>query len=191
MDKNFLLFLGNLLTNAARGQEQLDTMVKWMQQGFKGSDELTALFQKSYQLDLMSESQAAYFKIWEKATSDFQKSFADFFALFGVVPRSQHTDLLTKYEELKAKAASMEETIGHLRALLGQRHLHQEELHQGYQELVERQTADFQKLMKGMTGFFNVEAAKPEKSPEKKRAASSTRKKEGVTTPSSKRTRKS
>jgi hypothetical protein len=191
MDKNFLLFLGNLLTNAARGQEQVDTMVNWMQQGFKGSDELTALFQKSYGLDLMSESQAAYFKIWEKATGDFQKSFSDFFGLFGVVPKSQYTELMTKHEELKAEAAAMEGTIRNLQTLLGQRHLQQDAVHQGYQELVERQTADFQKLMKGMTGFFTVEAATPEKSPEKKRAASSTRKKEGATTPSSKRTRKS
>lgn len=188
MDRNFLLFLGNFFTNAARGQEQLDAMVKWMQEGFKGSDEMTALFKKSYGLDIVSESQAASFKVWEKAVSDFQKSFADFLALFSVVPLHRYTDLLAQHEALKKKAAEQEETISHLRGLLGQRNLHQEALHRGYRELIEKQTDDFQKLLEGMAGAFTAGTKKEEPTPLEK---SPSRKKERTQTPFAKCTTKS
>ena len=191
MDKNFLLFLGNFLTNAAKGQEQLDVMVKWMQQGFKGSDELAALFRKSYGLDVLSESQTAYFKVWEKALVDFQKSFTDFLSLFGVVPLSQYRELLTKYESLKQKEAEQEEMIGHLREILGRRNIHQEELHQGYRELLAKQTDDFQKLVKGMADAMTGGLPNKETTPAKKRATSPSQKKERIGNPARKRTRTS
>ena len=73
MDRQFLQFWGDFFTNSAKGQKQMEDMTKWMQQGFKGFDDLTALFQKTYGLDRLSESGDNYLKMWEKAVKQERK----------------------------------------------------------------------------------------------------------------------
>ena len=60
MDKNFLEFWGNFFINAAKGQQQLEDMGQWMSQGFKGFEELTAMFRKCYGLDQLSPDAPDY-----------------------------------------------------------------------------------------------------------------------------------
>ena len=75
MDRHFLEFWGNLLLTAAKSQKQLEEMAKWIQQGFSGFEDLTAMFHKSYGLDRLTEGSSDYLKRWKKAEADFRKSY--------------------------------------------------------------------------------------------------------------------
>ena len=152
MDKHFLEFWGNFLLNAARGQEQLEEMTKWIQQGFTGFDLLSEMFRKCYGLDEKSLDDSS---AREKAQADFQKSFKDYLSLFGVVPKEQHLDLVKKYEELRQRVTGLEETNRHLRMLLEDKGFDQSKVITGLQELMVEQGEQFRKLMESFTGLYN------------------------------------
>lgn len=173
MDKDFLRLLGNFLTRCAEGREEFGALARGLDHGCKSADAFAAFFRTLYGLDPGAEARDASVKAWEQAVGDFQKSFQELFASFGAVPVNQHLELKEKYEAVLAEKAALEETVRHLRQLLGQRQLGQEELNRGYQELLERQTAEFQKLAMGMTEFFGGKSAPPAKTT---RAASRDRK---------------
>lgn len=161
MDKHFLEFWGNFLINAAKGQKQIEDISKWMQQGFEGFDELTAMFRKFYSLEHMEKDTPAYMETWKKASENFQKSFKDYLRLMGVVPKDEHLALVKKYEELKEKVAAQEETIKHLRMLLEEKKVEmQGELVQGFQEIIEKQSEQFQETMETLSRFFKKDKNK-------------------------------
>ena len=155
MDKHFLEFWGNFLINAAKGQKQMEDMSKWMQQGFEGFDDLTGMFKKFYGLEHIEKDTPAYMETWKEASEKFQESFKDYLRLMGVVPKDEHLALVKKYEDLKEKLAAHEETIKHLRMLLEEKKVEtQGELVQGFQEIIEKQSKQFQETMETLNRFF-------------------------------------
>jgi hypothetical protein len=159
VDRHFLEFWGNFLINAAKGQKQMEDMAKWMTQGLKGFEDLTTMFRKFYGLDNLSESAPDYVKTWEKAARDFQKSFQDYLNLFGVVPRHEHLNLVREYAALKEKVVAQEETIKHLRMLLEEKGMDLEQIVRGYQDLIKKQTDQFQRLMEGLGDSLGKETS--------------------------------
>jgi len=161
MDRHFLEFWGNFLINVAKGQKQMEDMSKWMQQGFEGFDELTGMFKKFYGLEHMEKDTPTYMETWKQASENFQKSFKDYLRLMGVVPKDEHLALVKKYEELKEKVAAQEETIKHLRMLLEEKKVEtQGELVQGFQEIIEKQSEQFQETMETLSRFFKKDKNK-------------------------------
>jgi len=158
VDKHFLEFWGNFLINAAKEQKRMEEMSKWMQQGFKGFDDLTEMFKKFYGLEHMEKDTPAYMDTWEKASENFLNSYKDYLNSMGMVSKDEHLTLIKKYEELKEKAAAQEETINHLRLLLEEKKTEsQEELVQGFQDLIEKQSKQFQETMETFGSFFQKE----------------------------------
>jgi hypothetical protein len=158
MDKEFMKFWGTLLLNAAKGQEQWENMTQWMQQGFKGFEDLNALFQKAYGLEQTPQHTSDYLENWKKAQESFVRSFTDFCSAFGFVPKDDYLTLVKKYEELKSKVESQEETIKHLRLLLVEAGAAEQDAVSGkLNDLVVQQTEQFQKLMAGFSGMFEKE----------------------------------
>ncbi|TFG37311.1 MAG: hypothetical protein E4H39_02405 [Syntrophobacterales bacterium] len=171
MDKQFINFWVDFLTNYMKTQEQMEDMSAWMEQGFKGFDELTELFQKSYGLDRLSESTANHLTMWEQSTKDFERSLTEYLSLMGVVPKQEHLELVEKYEALKEKSASQEETIVHLRQLIEGKQLDQKELHTGFETLIKKQSDDFNRLVETMGDIgAKEEPVKQKPSPGKKKA---------------------
>jgi len=161
VDRHFLEFWGNFLINAAKGQKQMEDISKWMQQGFEGFDELTGMFKKFYGLEHMEKDTPAYMETWEKASEKFQESFKDYLRLMGVVPKDEHLTLVNKYEELKDKVAAHEETINNLRMLLREKKAEtQGELVKGFQEILEKQSEQFQETMETFGRFFKKDKNK-------------------------------
>jgi hypothetical protein len=152
MDRHFLEFWGNFLLDAAKNQKRMEDLVKWINQGSKGFEDLTALFRTAYGLNGMREGSPDYLTAWKESSEAFRKSLEDYIGLLGAVPRSEHLTLIQKYEELKQKSSEQEETIKHLRTLLAQKELDQGDMARGLQDLIHNQTDQFQELMKG---FFN------------------------------------
>jgi hypothetical protein len=166
MDRHFLEFWGNFLINAAKGQQQLDDLTQWMQQGFKGFEELSTLFRKAYGLQKPPESTPDYQQTWHKATREFKESLNAYFSLMGVIPLSEHLALLEKYEALKKENADQLKTIQRLRDLL-QQDSGQTAVVENFKELVSRQNEQFQKLMDSF-GSYAKEASGGAKKPPKK-----------------------
>jgi len=155
VDKNFLEFWGNFLINSAKEQKRMEDLSKWMQQGFKGFDDLTEMFKKFYGLEQMEIDSPAYMDTWQKASENFLNSYKDYLNLMGMVSKDEHLTLIKKYEELKVKAAAQEETINHLRLLLKEKKTEsQEKLVQGFQNLIEKQSKQFQETMETLGSFF-------------------------------------
>ena len=68
--------------------------------------------------------------------------------LLGVVPLDEHLALVRKYEELKEKVASQEETIKHLRLLFAEGKKEEfQEVSGRFEELAKKQGEQLQKLM--------------------------------------------
>jgi hypothetical protein len=158
MDPHFLEFWGNFLVNASKEQRRLKDLYKWMQQGFNGFDDLTEMFRKFYGLDHMEKDTPAYMETMKKASENFLESFKDYLDLMGMVPKDKHLALVQKYEALKEKVADQEETIKNLQLLLEEKRAEsQGELVQGFQDLIEKQSKQFQKTMETFGSFFKRE----------------------------------
>jgi hypothetical protein len=148
MDKNFMEFWGNFLLNAAKSQQQVEDLTKWMKSGFSGFEEFSSLFQKAYGLEKVDKESPDYSKLWAGAQENFTQSFKDYLALLGVVPLDEHLALVRKYEELKEKVASQEETIKHLRLLFAEGKKEEfQEVSGRFEELAKKQGEQLQKLM--------------------------------------------
>ncbi|MCX5888006.1 MAG: hypothetical protein NTY36_00975 [Deltaproteobacteria bacterium] len=155
MDKHFLEFWGNSLLNAAKGQKQLEDMTAWVQQGFKGFEEMTTLFLKFYGLDNVTKDSPDYFAAWKKAEEEFRQSFNDYLSMLGFVAKNEHVELVRKYEELKEKFDSQEETVRHLRLLLSESKLKdQAELAKPFEDLIRDQNNQFQNLVDKFSKAF-------------------------------------
>ena len=154
MDRQFLEFWGNYLLAAARGQKQLEDLSQWIHQGLSGFEELTAMFKKIYGLDPPSGEDADSSNAWQKAATNFSKSFNAYLDLLDLVPKSEYRALEEKLDALQKKVAEQENTIQVLRQLLAEKGTYQGETAKVLQDLVNKQAEAFETLMKDM-----VEAA--------------------------------
>ena len=158
MDKHFLEFWGNFMLNAARSQKHLEELTEWVHKGFTGFEDFSSLFRKIYGLEETSAGSADSVSTWKKAQEDFMKSMKDYLNLLGVVPLEEHMALVRKYEDLKEKVASQEETIRHLKMLLSESQgLNAAQVTQHFDELIKKQSDQFQNLMDGFNRLFQKE----------------------------------
>lgn len=156
MDKKFLEFWGNFLLNAAKGQEHLDDMTRWIREGFKGFEQQLSLFRKCYGLDHESESSPDYMEMWSKAATDFQNSYKEFLGIMGLVLKEDYLTLAEKYEALKEKLAHQEETIHHLKMKTASKDVDQGEIVKGFEMLMKKQAEQFQELTKSFGQLYRM-----------------------------------
>ena len=150
MDRQFLEFWGQYLLAAAKGQKQLEDLNQWICQGFSGFEELSALFKKLYGLEHPPQKDADSAKAWESAVAGFRDSFNAYLDLMGVVPRDKYLALEQQCTRLQNKVDDQEETIKILRSLLTEDGTYQGETVKVFQDLVNKQSDAFEKLMRKM-----------------------------------------
>ncbi len=157
MDRQFLEFWGNYLLAAARGQQQLEDLNQWIQQGFNGFEELTGMFKKFYGIERPSKENTDSALDWQKAAAGFRDSFNAYLELMGVVPRDKYQSLEQKCDALIEKVADQEETIKILRGLLAEEGTYQGETVKVFQNLVEKQSDAFETLIRNLSADAKVE----------------------------------
>lgn len=150
MNRQFLEFWGNFLLQAAQGQKRLEDLADLSRRGFSNLGDLTALFRQVYGLKPQDQGTPDYLKVWKKAEADFRTSFEEFLRLLGVVPQEEYRKLAKKCEELEAQVAEQEETIRQLRLLLSEKGLDFAAVTLGFKKLLNKQSDQFQELLKGM-----------------------------------------
>ncbi len=155
MDKQFLEFFGHFLLNAAKGQRRMEEMSRWMGRGFSGVDELTDMFRSLYGLDGMTRDSPDYVKAREDASRQFRESLEQWLGLMNLTPTSEHLALKEKYEALQKEVEEKDQTIQRLRKLLSDQGAPHAEAVQGFADLMQKQTAQFQDLMASMGKAFH------------------------------------
>jgi hypothetical protein len=118
MDAKFLEFWGNLLISIARGQKQLDDMMRWVNQGSPGADDLANLFKKTYGLAQFPQALTGQEEVWKKTFDGFHQSYGEYLKLLDVVPRAEYEALQQENDSLKRKIVELEGVVGDLRVLL-------------------------------------------------------------------------
>jgi hypothetical protein len=151
MDRHFLEFWGNLLLAAAKGQAQLQDLSQWVAQGMSGSPPLNDLFRKFYDLDRPS---AASGPLFDTARRAFEEAFRAYLKALGAVPQSDYAALKRQREALQKKTDEQEAFIRKLRLELSESRLAQGDVVRGFQQLVQVQSEQFQKLIESVGGFF-------------------------------------
>ena len=121
MDKQFLEFWGNIILSAAKGQQQLEDIMKWFSGNFSDFKDITALFCRMYGIDPETEKAPGYLNVWHKAFDDFQRSFGELAIMMDLVPRKDYITLSRENQDLKKRIAELEEGNAHLRALLAEK----------------------------------------------------------------------
>ena len=160
MDTNFYEFWGQSFLNVAKGQRQMNEFNQWLRQGLSGSDSLSALFRQVYGLDKVEKDGDEYLKLYEKAMHSFQQSFREYLRLFDAVPREEHESLIKECEALKQKVSEQEQTIGQLRKILGEKGMESAEAVQDLQNILKKQTDQFQEMMGTMGQMFQQKPSK-------------------------------
>ena len=91
------------MMDADEGKKQLENMVNWVDYGFGGYEDSTAMFRKLYGLDWIPEvkDMSNYLDTWNLAVKDYTKSFHNYLGLIGLVSKDEHLALTGKYKELK------------------------------------------------------------------------------------------
>jgi hypothetical protein len=162
MDQNFFELWGQSFLNIAKGQRQMDEFNRWLSGGPGGSDSLPGLFRRIYGLESVEKGGDEYLKLYEKAMQSFQQSFRNYLRLLDVTPREEHESLMKECETLKQKVSEQEQTIGDLRKILGDRGLESAASVRDMQNVLKKQTDQFQEMMKTVGQAFQQQ--RPSKS---------------------------
>lgn len=160
MDKLFLEFWGNLLLAAAKGQAQLQELSAWMANGMSGSQSLNSLFRRFYGADRYPQEADS---LSANARGSFEAAFRSYLMVLGAVPQSDYAALLKQVEALQQKTEEQEALIRKLRMELSESRLAQGDVVRGFQELVQVQSDQFQKLTESVGAFFTGRKDQPEK----------------------------
>lgn len=151
MNRQFNEFWGNYFTSVAHGQKQLEDMSSWMKQGFTGTDDITALFQRCYGLNAPGSGSALDKQTWQKAIADFQQTFTQFADQWGWITQTEHQKILDKCAGLEKKIEQQKATINQLRDLLNQEGRGHTELFEIFKGTFEEQNNQFHSLMESMS----------------------------------------
>ncbi len=147
MDKHFLEFWGNFLLNAAKGQQQLENITRWLRQGIESFQGMAEIFRQAYGLREVEPASPEDQDLWKQAEESFRDSFRTYLNLLGAVPREEYAELARRYEELQEKTAEQEETIRQLRLLLEDKGLDYLAVTLKFQELMKKQGQEVEKLL--------------------------------------------
>jgi len=172
MDKQFLEFWGNMMLAAAKGQQQLDDIMKWFSGSFGEFKDITAMFCKMYGIEPESLKSTGFPQVWQKSFAEFQRSFGELAIMMDLVPRKEYIELSRENQELKKRIAALEEGNAHLRSLLAEKvTAPAAEGLKGFQDLINDQAKQYQDFMKNLGDVFEAKNAVAEAKAQPKPAA--------------------
>jgi hypothetical protein len=155
MDSDFLEFWGNLLINTAKGRRKMEEINQWINQGLKGSDELSNMILSFYGIQKEREDPTPDGETLDKVSKAFLDSYHEYIQVMGMVPRTEYEELSKNCEKLEKKCAEQEETIEFLKGLISDRIIDPSNTVENFQELLSKQSEQFRRLMLGFNKALN------------------------------------
>ena len=146
MDPKFLEFWGNYLLAVSRGQQKMEDLNLWMQQGFEGVQQLNDMFRAFYGLPASKPKSNDFDKAWHSAAAAFSASYKEYFEQLGWVSRQEFEEMAKENEALQKQVETLENTVRRL-----QNRIDSEETVGALQELAEKQSQEFNKLMQNLS----------------------------------------
>ena len=162
MDTQALELWGNMFLNAARGQRLMEDFLHLMEKEFGSVREMFDVFSKWWGVGLSLQDIPGCLNAFLKTTEDVQKAFmGGFFSLMNYPSQADYQALLKDYEDLKETSERQEEDIRRLQEALDEKlSVHGEGI-TAFQNLMKRQTQQFQELMANFSKIFQ-EPGRPE-----------------------------
>lgn len=158
MDKKFLEFWGNCFLNAAKGQEQIESLTRLMHEGFGAFEQQMDLFRRLYNFDEKVDSAPNDSDFISQAAETYRKSYREFLDLFGLVSKEDYESLAEKCEGLREKLAVLEKKTNNPKRPADGNEIETSELVQGFESLMKKQTDQFQELMQSFANIKRTEA---------------------------------
>lgn len=154
MDHRFMEFMGHYFTNAATYQKQTNNMLHWMNKwvcqdssrNSSGFDETTSLFMDFYGIDGDASSEN-----FSHAFKAFKTNYLELFSIPGMVSEEKHRKLNEKYQALKQKCESQEQTINTLLSVDRLNDTVQNNVTQGIELAMKNQKNIFENLLTGLS----------------------------------------
>jgi len=159
MDRHFLEFWGRMLLAAAAGQQQLEHLSQWMQQGYRGMTAISDLFSQCYGLSGRETGPQTKTAEQQQAIRSFEKDLADMAAWWGWVPSSVHLRIKQERDALQQQVDAQARTIAALRRLLDDKGWGHPALTDQFQQLVADQQRQYDALMQTFQQAFGPSAA--------------------------------
>lgn len=154
MDKQILEFWGNMMLSAAKGQQQLEDIMKWMAGNVHDFKDVSARFCRMYGMEPGSGKEPDYLALWQRALSEFKDSYGELLAMMDLVPRKDYVAVNRENQELRRRVSELEEAVRHMRVLLDDRAAAPGEGIKGFQKLIDDQARQYQDFMKSVTSVF-------------------------------------
>ena len=158
MDTKFLEFWGNYLLAVSRGQQRMEDLSLWMQQGFAGFQQLNDMFRAFYGLPASESKSSKFDKAWHSATAAFNESYKEYLKQLGWVSRQDFEDLARENEALKREVETLEKTVKRI-----QNQIDSDKTVSALQELADKQSREFNNLMQTFSEAMEKAASKNKK----------------------------
>ncbi|MEW5908832.1 MAG: hypothetical protein AB1659_03440 [Thermodesulfobacteriota bacterium] len=161
MDSHFLEFLGNLLISGAKGMETLKPFAQWMNQGMKGVETISTLFQKCYGIKEPQPDPSDESNRWEASIKEFTASYREFLTLLGVVPIPIHLELQKKCRAQEKTILEQKELISDLKQKLYEKESTDSKTDsKTFSDLMENQSDQFQKMIETLQTILKPKSGK-------------------------------
>jgi hypothetical protein len=157
MDKHVFEFMGNILLQMAKSQEQYEQFSGWLKNVFQGSekdkakndaDEFMSALKNIYRMGAENtEKEPPKTDMLDHLEKNFQQSIDTFMDMVGCVPKHKHLALVEKYEKLKKTCEEKNATIKNLRLLLNEKTAGVSETVDELHNIMQKQTEQFMSLI--------------------------------------------
>lgn len=155
MDKQILEFWGTMMLQAAKGQQQLEDIMKWMSGNVQELKDISSLFCRMYGIEPGSSQVPDYLALWQKAVNEFRDSYGELVTMMDLVPRKDYVAVTRENQDLKRRISELEEAVRHFRALLDDRVAQPAEGIRDFQKLINDQARQYRDFMKSVTSVFD------------------------------------
>lgn len=143
------------MLSAAKGQQQLEEIMKWMSGNMNDFKDVSGMFHRMYGIEPGQEQVPDYLALWQKAINEFRESYGELVAMMDLVPRKDYIAISRENQDLKKRVTELEEAVRHLRTLLDEKVSVTREGVRGFQDLINEQARQYQDFMKNVTSVFD------------------------------------
>ncbi len=160
MNGQLMELWGNWLSNALRGQNQIDLMKSWWSLGFRDWSNLAGPYAMMWGVPSTLRAEAHSLNSWHQLWEAFLKMQELCMQWAQMVPRHKYDNLSKRAEELEGKIREQAKTIDRLRNLLNQAGSDNNIVVSQLQDLIGQQSEQFKQMTQSVSDYIKSSAEK-------------------------------
>lgn len=151
---------GRWLTEALRGQNQVDVISRWWLRGWQEWSPLGRSYGMLLGIPAFSRSEASAFDVWQQVWDGLFKMHQLLLQWTQVVPQHKYDQLSKRAEELEGKLRDQAKTIDRLRRLLSETGDENNVVVAQLQDLIGQQSQQFKQMTQSVTDYIKSSTQK-------------------------------